>query len=158
MILQNGVNAQSQKPKRNTAVQDTKDTLATSEEKEAIPTGNADFLKHVLNRHFEDHAEIPSSHSVLTFRSFGFYQLKKYELSRLQCAFRGADMGANYGLFLGALGSTAGLWDEKSSFFIMGAMSLLGAIFGGTIGADDPGWSVRVEWEPVYPERWFEDP
>ena len=56
-------------------------------------------------------------------------------------------MGMTMGMIAGAMGMTAGLWDEKSSWYIAGAMAALGAIWGHT-KADDPGWTVRVRWEP----------
>jgi hypothetical protein len=70
-----------------------------------------------------------------------------YRASQMECAWDGVGMGMTLGMCAGALGMTAGLWEEGTSWYIAGAMAALGAIWGST-KADDPEWTVRVRWEP----------
>ena len=70
-----------------------------------------------------------------------------YRASKMECAWEGVGMGMTLGMCAGALGMTAGMWDERSSWYIAGAMAALGAIWGST-KSNDPTWSVRVRWEP----------
>ena len=74
-------------------------------------------------------------------------RLQTVRLSRFACTAYGADRGANAGLFLGGLGNLTGLWDEKTAFYLMGAGAALGALWGGSAGAEDPAFRVRVEFE-----------
>ncbi|UCG53357.1 MAG: hypothetical protein JSW58_07335 [Candidatus Latescibacterota bacterium] len=76
---------------------------------------------------------------------FGY---ETYRLSRLECAIQGADIGMTLGLAVGALGMTTGAWDERTSWYLAGAMAALGAFFGGSAKADDPRWNLRVRWHP----------
>jgi hypothetical protein len=71
-------------------------------------------------------------------------RLHTVRLSRFATTAYGADRGANAGLFLGGIGNLIGAWDEKTAFYLMGAGAALGAIWGGTAGADDPAFNVRV--------------
>lgn len=86
------------------------------------------------------------ANSYLTARPDVIYGLERIELSRTETAMRGLAMGASAGLFAGAVGGTLGLWDEDTSWAIVGALGALGAIFGGTKGYDDPGWRIRYRW------------
>jgi hypothetical protein len=52
-------------------------------------------------------------------------------------------MGMTAGLFTGAMAGTFGMWDEKTSWYVAGAMGALGAILGGTYGAKDPGFRIH---------------
>jgi hypothetical protein len=70
-----------------------------------------------------------------------------YRASRLECAWEGVGMGMTMGMCAGALGMTAGMWDEDSAWYIAGAMAALGAIWG-SVKADDPSWTIRVRWDP----------
>ena len=52
-----------------------------------------------------------------------------------------------FGLILaGAIGNMLGLWDEDTSWLLMGAMSALGAVWAGT-KIDDPDWRFQYRWE-----------
>ncbi|MFH1755568.1 MAG: hypothetical protein ABIA59_07670 [Candidatus Latescibacterota bacterium] len=77
-----------------------------------------------------------------------FYRYEKYQLTRFDCVMEGAQAGAKIGLFLSAVGTTAGMWDEKSSWYLVGALSALGALLSGTTMDDEPQWRMRLHWEP----------
>lgn len=66
------------------------------------------------------------------------------ELTRFSCAIHGADLGAGTASSLGGLGLVTGLWGEKTTGYLMGAGAILGAIWGGTAGANDSRFRVRV--------------
>jgi hypothetical protein len=79
-----------------------------------------------------------------------FYGLRRVELSRFDYAMNGAGAGATLGMFVGGMASGLGLWDERTSWYLAGAATALGAILGGTTGVpDDPGARVRFRWEPL---------
>jgi hypothetical protein len=61
-----------------------------------------------------------------------------YERPRAIRALYGADQVAGTAAALGGLGMVGGLWGEKTAAYMMGAGAILGALWGGTIGADDP--------------------
>ena len=75
-----------------------------------------------------------------------FYGIEHYELSKFQCAVLGADKGLTLGLIAGALGMTAGLWDERASWYIAGAAAALGILRGSSM-ADEPQFRVRIRWD-----------
>jgi hypothetical protein len=78
-----------------------------------------------------------------------FYRPRRIELSRLDYALHGAGAGATMGLFAGAMGSAAGIWDDRTAWYLAGATTALGAILGGTtMVPDDEKARVRVTWEP----------
>jgi hypothetical protein len=56
----------------------------------------------------------------------------------------GADLGAGTASALGGLGLVSGVWGEKTTGYLMGAGAILGAIWGGTAGADNSGFRMRV--------------
>ena len=55
------------------------------------------------------------------------FGLERIELGRTDTALRGLSMGASAGLFAGAVAGTMGLWDEDTSWAIVGALGALGA-------------------------------
>jgi len=67
-----------------------------------------------------------------------------YRLSRMQCTFKGAGMGATAGFMAGAFGEMAGAWNEDTAFAIAGAMAVFGALYGGGVKADDDGWNLQI--------------
>ncbi len=74
---------------------------------------------------------------------------RRIELSRLDYALHGAGAAANTAMFIGAMANSAGLWDERTSWYIVGAAATLGAVLGGTVAVpEEPGARVRFEWEP----------
>jgi hypothetical protein len=99
-----------------------------------------------LDAPFRSNTERPLSMYLArnTRMMFGY---EIYHASQMECAWEGVGMGMTLGMCAGALGMTAGLWEEGTSWYIAGAMAALGAIWGST-KADDPGWTVRVRWEP----------
>jgi hypothetical protein len=71
-----------------------------------------------------------------------------YRISRMRSTLEGAGMGATDGLMAGAFGEMAGAWDERSSWYIAGAMAAFGALYGGGIKADDENWNLRIRLAP----------
>ncbi|MFH1681725.1 MAG: hypothetical protein ABIH26_13920 [Candidatus Eisenbacteria bacterium] len=71
------------------------------------------------------------------------------ELSRFDCALKGAGAGMQMGLFLGALaGELRGTGNDPVDWYLMGACAATGALLGGTVGAETSSWNVRCEWSP----------
>jgi hypothetical protein len=58
-------------------------------------------------------------------------------------------------LLLSAVGTTTGIWDEKDSWYLVGALSALGVLLRGSMVDDEPEWRIRLHWEPErsYRER-----
>ena len=76
-----------------------------------------------------------------------------YRLSRMRCTIKGAGMGATAGFMAGAFGEMAGAWDEKSCWYIAGAMAAFGALYGGGVKADDKEWNLQIRLEPERGDR-----
>lgn len=91
-----------------------------------------------------DGVSFPQS-GFLTINAARFYGLEKRELGTLASSVKGAERAASLGLFLGAIGNTLGLWDERSSWMMVGAMAAAGAAYGAK-KSDDPGWSIEYRW------------
>jgi len=106
-----------------------------------------------LTLRLEENTARPLS-TYLATNAERFVGIERYELSRLQCAMSGAEMGFQYGLFAGAAGLASGAWDERTGWYIAGAAALAGAIFGGTAKADDPGFRVRLRWDDSDRDPW----
>jgi hypothetical protein len=71
-----------------------------------------------------------------------------YRASRFECATLGAGAGMTVGMAAGAFGMMTGAWDERSALCIGGAMTALGALYGGWLKADDPKFNLRIRLEP----------
>jgi hypothetical protein len=69
---------------------------------------------------------------------------KPVERSRFASVIYGADLGAGTASSLGGVGLVTGLWGEKTTGYLMGAGAILGAIWGGTAGANDSGLRIRA--------------
>jgi hypothetical protein len=94
--------------------------------------------EYLLKKRFARTSTHPHPKAFLSLTAGRLCGIRRYELSRLDCALQGSEMGVTLGLFLGAVGNTTGAWNERSSWYLVGAMTALGAILGGTAGADDP--------------------
>ncbi len=75
-----------------------------------------------------------------------FYGIERYEVSSSDLLLTGLGGGAQLGFFAGAIGNMLGLWDEDTTWLLMGAMSALGAAYMGT-KLDDPSWRFQFRWE-----------
>ncbi len=84
----------------------------------------------------------------MSLNTYAFYGFHPYELSRFDLAMTGAGAAATVGLFIGAVGTTTGLFEEDSAWYLVGAMTAIGAILGGTVGANSPEKRLRYRWEP----------
>jgi len=67
--------------------------------------------------------------------------------TRFDTVLMGAGAGTTLGMFLGAVGTTLGWFDEDTSWAITGAMAAAGAIYTGT----------RYEVQPRLDFKWGED-
>ena len=97
-----------------------------------------------LQNYFHENAAGSHYDAVLSVTANRLCGFRTYELSRVGCALKGAETGATMGLFIGALGNTTGLWNERSSWFLVGATTALGAILGGTLGAENHAWRIQI--------------
>ncbi len=77
----------------------------------------------------------------------GLFGPKKVKLSRYDSALKGAGAGMKLGWVAGCLANNANLWGEKTTWYLAGAAAAAGALFGGTVGADNPSWNVGFEWD-----------
>lgn len=73
------------------------------------------------------------------------YGLERYTVSPINVLMEGVGAGATIGLFMGAAGSTVGLWDEKSSWYLVGAAAAVGAFLNAR-DANDPRKRLRYRW------------
>lgn len=108
-----------------------------------------------LTNYFHWSAGRTTFETSLTLHTARFYGIERYEVSPIGTALFGADMGATLGLFLGAIGTTTGVLSDKQAWYAAGAMAAMGALYGGTYGADKPSWRIRYRWEdvPAFDER-----
>ena len=86
--------------------------------------------------------------SYLATSADRFYGFRRYKLSRFDCTLQGAAVGMQIGMIGAALGATFADLDEDTGWYIAGAAALLGAIWGGTVKAEDPKWNIQIRWEP----------
>jgi hypothetical protein len=100
-----------------------------------------------LNDPFRQNTARPLT-SYLAVDSDRFYGIRRVKLSRFQCGLQGAGVGTKLGMIAGAMGMMMGDWDESTGWYIAGAAAVLGALWGGTVKADDPGWNIQLRWEP----------
>jgi hypothetical protein len=90
-------------------------------------------------------ADLPAGNSLAAYPTL-LYGLEKHELSPAAMMLIGAGVGAQAGMFAGAVGNTLGWWNEKATWTMVGALSAIGAaLFGAK--ADDPSWRNVYLWE-----------
>lgn len=94
------------------------------------------------------HRAALDSNAALSIYNARYYGFRRYELTRPQSALRGAELGTSLGMFLGAVGNTLGFIGDDSVWYLMGAAAAAGAVWGGAVKHDEPGWRVRYRWEP----------
>lgn len=102
----------------------------------------------LLREYFHRTASKPLAGDSLVVRFDRLYGIERYEVSRARVALEAAEMGASLALFASALGTTFGVWDEDTSWYVVGAAAAAGALWGGTALADEPKWRIRYKWEP----------
>jgi hypothetical protein len=105
-------------------------------------TLSSDFLRAYYTR---ADAAVPRGTYLTTYNA-RMYGLTIHEMSTAELALEGAGTGASLGLFAGAVANTLGVWDEDTTWLLVGAMSALGAAWGAS-KADDPNYRIRVQWE-----------
>ena len=94
------------------------------------------------------YADPGEKNNVLEAHSARFYGMRRYEMTQFQCALTGAGMASSLALFVGAVGNTLGVFEENSTWYLVGAAAAAGAYLGGTVGADNLNYRVRYRWEP----------
>ncbi|MFH1278482.1 MAG: hypothetical protein ABIK65_08900 [Candidatus Eisenbacteria bacterium] len=86
---------------------------------------------------------------VRTLPVESIFRPRTIELSRFDCALKGAGAGMRAGLFAGLLARELGAFDSgRVPWQWAGAAAAMGALFGGTIGSEDSRWNVEVRWDP----------
>jgi hypothetical protein len=84
----------------------------------------------------------------LSMTSDPLYGIHRHELTIADGALRGAGMGSTLGMFLGAIGSTFGAWDERTAWIMTGAFAATGALMGGVKVETDDSWRYELRWDP----------
>lgn len=82
------------------------------------------------------------------------------QLSRFETAWVGAGRGAYAGMALGFVGTQSAMWTQRTSWALMGIGAALGALWGSTLGNDNPSVQMRVEpqeWDRQQLDRWDRD-
>jgi hypothetical protein len=105
-------------------------------------TLSSDFLREYYTR---ADAAVPGG-AYLTTYTARMYGLEIHKMSTVELALEGAGTAATMGLFVGAVANTLGIWDEDTTWLLVGAMSALGAARGAS-RADDPKFNMRVRWD-----------
>jgi hypothetical protein len=98
-----------------------------------------------LQEYLRQSAERSFANAKLAVYSERFLGIQRYEATGLELALEGVGAAATVGLFTGALANTAGLWDEDTSWYIVGAAAALGAFLGYS-RVDDPKKRTRYRW------------
>lgn len=79
----------------------------------------------------------------LVFRTMS--RFTPYERPRFARVVLGADRMAGTAAALSGIGLLGGLWGEETAATMIGAGAILGAIWGGTLGADDPALRIGFD-------------
>ncbi len=108
-----------------------------------MPVGGMGILEGYLRSSATGPAQ-----SSLSLQAARLYGLERFELSTLDCAIYGAGAATTMGMFLGAVGTTLGLFDEQTAWAIIGASVLAGATYGVTVNANDSDYRIRYRWDP----------
>ncbi|MCZ6767382.1 MAG: hypothetical protein O7D32_10680 [bacterium] len=108
-----------------------------------MPMGDVGILEGYLQR-----SAAGSAQSSLSLQAGRLYGFERFELSTLDCAIYGAGAATTMGMFLGAVGTTLGLFDEQTAWAIIGASALAGATYGVTVNANDSDYRIRYRWDP----------
>lgn len=78
---------------------------------------------------------------------YRLYRPPVVPLTRYEATMKGLGQATTMGWVLGALGSTAGVWDRETWGYMAAGSALAGAILGSTKGYESKGrWSTRIEW------------
>lgn len=100
---------------------------------------------------------VPDGSMFLAMHTAQFLGIRRVELNRMQTTLKGAEVAASSAFFLGAVGNSLGLWEEKATWWMVGGAALLGALYGGTGGYEDPNWRYEFRWEEEH-ERYIYGP
>ena len=112
-----------------------------------LGSGPTEHLKPYLRRE-------PSANTLnLTTFNARFLGLEPYQVGHTTLAMEGAATAATLGLFAGAVGTTLGAFDEKTAWYVTGAMAAIGAIMG-TVKANEPSNRLRWRWETGVDDHW----
>jgi hypothetical protein len=98
-----------------------------------------------LQEYLRQSAERSFANANLAVYSERFLGIERYQATGLELALEGIGTTATLGLFAGAVANTAGLWDEDTSWYIVGAAAALGAVLGYS-RVNDPKKRTRYRW------------
>lgn len=87
-----------------------------------------------------------SEPSSLFLHAERLYGLESFELSPFDRAIYGAGAVTTISMFLGAVGTTFGLFDEQTAWAIIGVSALAGATYG--VSMNDSDHRIRYRWDP----------
>jgi len=76
---------------------------------------------------------------------FAMTHVRTMERPRLARAILGAGTGAGAAGSLNGIGLVSGLWKDRTARYLMGAGTILGAIWGGTLGSDNSMIRIGVD-------------
>lgn len=64
--------------------------------------------------------------------------------TRFEAITYGAGTAATLGMFMGAIGNTLGVFDERTTWLITGSLAAAGAVYGGTHYEPAPAFRLRL--------------
>ena len=108
------------------------------------PAFSQEFL---LERYFQQALAQQTIGEFLVANPERYMGLERYELTPMQSMLSGAEASSSAGLFLGAIGSALGMFDEDVAWWMTGAAAAAGAVWGAK-KYEDPEWRVRYRWIP----------
>jgi hypothetical protein len=115
---------------------------------DSTATGTADSTGSLAQVGFLRNTGFGVPGTYISMRKDLFFGYERYQVTRFDRMLEGAQLGAKVGLFMSAIGTTSGMWDEDNSWYLVGAMSALGALLLGMPQDDEPQWRVRLQWKP----------
>jgi hypothetical protein len=102
--------------------------------------------ENIFEEYLRQAAERSFSQNNLLVYSERFYGLERYQASAFELGMEGVGAGATLGLFTSAVATTAGFWDDDTSWYVVGAAAAVGAILGLKRGMEDPAKRTRYRW------------
>jgi hypothetical protein len=102
-----------------------------------------------LNRSTSQGARTDSAAAERSLAFSAMSHFQTHERPRISRVVFGAGQMAGRAGALSGVGLVGGLWGEKTAGYLIGAGAVLGAILGGTVGADDPSISIGIDTRPL---------
>jgi hypothetical protein len=148
--------AQTQQSNKHSSIGVKNPSLLRVMKHDSSAVNKTDSTGSSLHENFLRSSGLAGPGTYITMRSDMFFGFEKYQPTHLEYMWEGAQIGAKVGLLMSAVGTTAGLWDEKDSWYLVGALTALGVLLRGSTMDEEPQWRVRLRWEPDRPGRGVE--